>query len=357
MTQVPEFSQFQMYSIEEQVNCCAWAITFENLAESQRRFTEKYNRAAPSRSQINFWKLKLIETGSLVKNRPRSGRPLTATGEENKQIIQEQLNENPHTSIRRLSNENDIPSTSVFRCVKKLGMKPYKPSCCQILSDGDNDRRLQFSEIMIHRFQADPAWLRKLVFSDECNFYLNGTINKHNIHFWATENPHWRLECKTHNTRYLTVWAAIGWNGLIGLDISDKTMTGDRYCEVLNEYVVPYFRRNPSMHYQQDGASPHHSRAARQILDDKLNGRWIGRRGPIEWPARSPDLTPCDYWCWPYLKSLVFENNHRFASLNDLRQAIEENFHAIPLKQYRDSMRNFQQRIHLCHDAEGEVFE
>ena len=53
----------------------------------------------------------------------------------------------------------------------------------------------------------------------------------------------------------------------------------------------------------------------------------------------------------------TFENNHRFASLNDLRQAIEENFHAIPLKQYRDSMRNFQQRIHLCHDAEGEVFE
>ena len=116
VTQVPEFSQFQMYSIEEQVNCCAWAIAFENLAESQRRFTEKYNRAAPSRSQINFWKLKLIETGSLVKDRPRSGRPLTATGEENKQIIQEQLNENPHTSIRRLSNENDIPSTSISLC-------------------------------------------------------------------------------------------------------------------------------------------------------------------------------------------------------------------------------------------------
>ena len=75
----------------------------------------------------------------------------------------------------------------LYFVMKKLGMKPYKPSCCQILSDGDNDRRLQFSEIMIHRFQADPAWLRKLVFSDECNFYLNGTINKHNIHFWATE--------------------------------------------------------------------------------------------------------------------------------------------------------------------------
>ena len=24
--------------------------------------------------------------------------------------------------------------------------------------------------------------------------------------------------------------------------------------------------------------------------------RWLGRRGPHEWPARSPDLTPCDFF-------------------------------------------------------------
>ncbi|PSN32148.1 hypothetical protein C0J52_23854, partial [Blattella germanica] len=35
--------------------------------------------------------------------------------------------------------------------------------------------------------------------------------------------------------------------------------------------------------------------------------RWIGRGGPIPWPARSPDLNPLDYFLWGYLKSLVFE--------------------------------------------------
>ena len=37
-----------MYSLEEQVMCCAWALTYENSGESQRKFEEKYGRSPPS---------------------------------------------------------------------------------------------------------------------------------------------------------------------------------------------------------------------------------------------------------------------------------------------------------------------
>lgn len=346
-----------MYSLEEQVMCCAWAIAYENTGKSQLMFTEKYNRDAPSRSQINYWKQKLLETGSLSKDRPRSGRPVTSSGDENQALIRNQINENPHTSVRQIASNIDVPTTSVYRCLQKSKMKPYKASCCQILTDGDDDKRLEFCEIMIERSRMDPAFLRKLVFSDECNFYCNGNINKHNTHYWAEENPHWRLECKTHYTRYLTVWAAIGWNGVIGLDISEQTMNGARYCKILNEHVVPYFQRNPTMIFQQDGASPHYAIEARQILDERLPGRWLGRRGPTEWPARSPDLTPCDYWLWPYVKSLVFINNRQFETLDSLREVIQKKINDIPLKMFRDSMRNYEKRIRQCRDSEGGVFE
>ena len=34
-----------------------------------------------------------------------------------------------------------------------------------------------------------------------------------------------------------------------------------------------------------------------------------GRGGPLEWPARSPDLTPMDFWLWGYLKEKVCAHN------------------------------------------------
>jgi len=38
-----------------------------------------------------------------------------------------------------------------------------------------------------------------------------------------------------------------------------------------------------------------------------LPNRWLGRRGPVAWPPRSPDLTPLDYYLWGHMKTLVYE--------------------------------------------------
>ena len=43
---------------------------------------------------------------------------------------------NPHSSVRG----TDVSAASVFRCLKKFGMKPYKTNCSQILIDGDDDK-------------------------------------------------------------------------------------------------------------------------------------------------------------------------------------------------------------------------
>jgi len=48
--------------------------------------------------------------------------------------------------------------------------------------------------------------------------------------------------------------------------------------------------------FQQDGAPPHNARCVRRTLNEKFSRRWIGRGGPLSWPARSPDLTPLDYF-------------------------------------------------------------
>ena len=43
-----------------------------------------------------------------------------------------------------------------------------------------------------------------------------------------------------------------------------------------------------------------------QWPNDNYPMRWIGRGGPTPWPAKSPDLSPCDFYIWGHMKNLVY---------------------------------------------------
>ncbi|GFV53686.1 DUF4817 domain-containing protein [Trichonephila clavipes] len=58
--------------------------------------------------------------------------------------------------------------------------------------------------------------------------------------------------------------------------------------------------------FQQDGATRHTACATIDLLKDTFGDRLISRFGPVNWPPRSCDLTPLDYFLWSYVKSLVY---------------------------------------------------
>ncbi|GFX80116.1 uncharacterized protein TNCV_2107621 [Trichonephila clavipes] len=55
------------------------------------------------------------------------------------------------------------------------------------------------------------------------------------------------------------------------------------------------------MWFQHNGESAHFS-----PLNTAYPGRWIERGGPVNWPARSPDLSCLDFFLWGHMKSLVY---------------------------------------------------
>ena len=80
---------------------------------------------------------------------------------------------------------------------------------------------------------------------------------------------------------------------------------------------------------QNDGsAPPHFALTVRSWLDQHFSGRWLGRRGPHEWPPRSPDLTPCDFYLWGYTKEEVYKTKPR--TLEDFEIRIQQVLNAIP---------------------------
>jgi hypothetical protein len=50
----------------------------------------------------------------------------------------------------------------------------------------------------------------------------------------------------------------------------------------------------------------YYRRQAQQVLDGRYPDSWIGRGEPLNWPARSPDLTPLDYFLWGHMQNYVY---------------------------------------------------
>jgi hypothetical protein len=129
---------------------------------------------------------------------------------------------------------------------------------------------------------------------------------------------------------------------LLGPVVLPNRLTGPVYhrflvndSPVLLEHVPLYQRQHVwSMH---DGAPPHFLGTLRQHLIQTFGEHWIGRGSPVNWPARSPDLNPLDFWLRGHLKTLMYS-----ASISDLevwQQRVENGC---------QETTNFWQSAHLC---------
>ncbi|GFY00332.1 putative LOC100569746 [Trichonephila clavipes] len=86
------------------------------------------------------------------------------------------------------------------------------------------------------------------------------------------------------------------------------TVNGDRYRAMITNFFIPELNNHDvqDLWFQQGGATCHTARATIDLLKDTFGDRLISRFGPVNWPPRSCDLTPLDYFLWGYVKSLVY---------------------------------------------------
>ncbi|GFT89372.1 uncharacterized protein TNCV_4386611 [Trichonephila clavipes] len=110
-----------------------------------------------------------------------------------------------------------------------------------------------------------------------------------------------------------TVWCALWAGGIIGpyfknYEGHNVTVNGDRYRAMITNFFIPELNNHDvqELWFQQDGATCHRARATIDVLKDTFGDRLISRFRPVNWPPRSCDLTPLDYFLWGYVKSLVY---------------------------------------------------
>lgn len=335
-----------------------WWMSGKSLHAVNTAFKHEFpDDAVPARQTIYRLSSKFEETGS-VDDSPRSGRPQSVTTDDNTDLVSENFRRNPHASQRRAARELNISRSSLQRIMKELKLKPYKPRLVQALNEDDPDRRLEFCEWFLDAADQDPTLLDQILWSDEATFYLNGHVNRHNCVYWSDTNPHYVIEQEL-NAPGVTVWRGIWSHGVVGPYFFESTVTSDNYLQMLRNSIIPVVEEHQNfetMIWQQDGAPPHYGQRVREYLDDTF-AQWMGRRGTIEWPARSPDLTPCDFSLWGIIKDHVYAGKPR--DVEHLKLLIEQEFTSFngDIELCKSICRSVANRCQMCVSTEGAQFE
>ncbi|GFV45176.1 hypothetical protein TNCV_1154451 [Trichonephila clavipes] len=96
-----------------------------------------------------------------------------------------------------------------------------KESCQVIYSQfglafhpNDHQARRRFVEWAQNEMAVVPDFHKRILFSDEAHFWLNGYVNKQNCRIWSEANPQVYVETPLHPEK-LTVWCALWAGGIL----------------------------------------------------------------------------------------------------------------------------------------------
>jgi hypothetical protein len=91
-------------------------------------------------------------------------------------------------------------------------------------------------------------------------------------------------------------------------------------------------------------------------LEQTFGHKWMGTYGPVQWPPRSPDLTPLDYFLWGYLKTKVYAEPP--INLQDLKNKIILACNQLTENQIIAATQSeLLRRMEACIESHGDNFE
>lgn len=323
----------------------------------RRHFKVKRQGPIPSRNTILRWVDVFRTTGSVMK-RNSPGRPVSVRTSGTVETVREAVTSSPTRSARQQSQALGISRRSLHRILDDLHFHPYKLAVVQTLTEGDSIQRRKFCQEMLDILANDDNAM--VMMSDEAHFHLDGFVNKQNYRYWAPTNPRQLHQRPLHSLK-VTVWSGVFSEGIIGPYFfedagSTVTVTSARYVEMLNTFLGPELQRRgvevSQLWFQQDGATAHTARMSMKRVQEMFPRRAISRFGDVHWPARSPDLSVCDFFLWGHLKDRVYRSKPR--TTEELKQSIQHEIQTVPLEMIRRAMQNFRQRLELCIQNEGQ---
>ena len=178
--------------------------------------------------------------------------------------------------------------------------------------------------------------------------------NKQNERYWGEVDPKVEVDCKVQGGKKVMCWAAVI-NGQIITHWFPfySSVNHHVYLDMLETVLWPAVKGVSARRqywFQKDRATSYTTHMDREWLSSKFGPRVISRHTDIPWPARSPDMSPLDFWFW----SVCLEELRRSppSTLDELQEIVTD---------YADSIdkaaRDIIVRAKACKAALGGPFE
>jgi len=133
-------------------------------------------------------------------------------------------------SLRRFSQETNLPYSTCQRAAKKAKLRTYRVSCFQELLLMDHKKRVRFCLWIKDFLTQNPGILDATFFIDEAWFHLSGYVNSQNVRIWAAENPHTVHEEPLHSQK-IGVWCGVSRRRIIGPIFLNKQLPRKSTCK------------------------------------------------------------------------------------------------------------------------------
>ncbi|PNF16165.1 hypothetical protein B7P43_G01102, partial [Cryptotermes secundus] len=206
------------------------------------------------------------------------------------------------------SRELGMPKMTVWKALhKRLCFKPYNMRLVQALKPADKVKRRDCCDKMQLKMEEDE-FVERLIFSDEATFRV-----KH-----QRDSPK------------VDVFCAVSCEKVHGPFIfAEATVSGDSFL---------HFHGNIGV-----------------FLKCVLPQRWIGHAAAngdnnlLPWPPRSPNLTPCDFFLWGFVKDSVYVPTLP-TSIHELRDRIAHALQAITADMLHRVWDEFEYRVDVSCD-------
>lgn len=270
------------------------------------------------------------------------------------------FNAYPERSIRAAANDLDIPYCRIQKVLKENKYHDFKFHSVQALFENDYLPRITFCENFITKIQEDADFLKRVIWTDEAKFSEEGIFNRKNLHVWSDQNPHAIRKSNFQHKFSVNVFCLLKDN-MFKYYLYEENLNTNVYLNILRTVVFDFLHDLPlnernNCWYQLDGAPAHCSREISNALDTMFQDKWIRRLGPWNWPARSPDLTPLDFFLWGRIKEEVYKEP--ILNKDDLLQKIQIAFEGLgEVEIRRATSRQVEKRILKCLEYNGQNFE